>query len=82
MGPCGADGNPDTGMGPSIDYLKSAPPNELRREVARRLRVRLNDRLMAGADLDPVKLAQPGYRPRYYQERFGATPGAFSNVSS
>lgn len=51
------------------------PPADLRREVARRLSQRLNERLMAGASADPVKLSQPGYRPRYYQQRFGATEG-------
>ena len=69
------DGNLDDG-GPSLEVLRSAPPSDLRREVARRLTKRLNERLMAGAGADPVKLSQPGYRPRYYQQRFGATEGA------
>lgn len=71
----GADGNPDAG-GPSLEILRSAPPSELRREVARRLTLRLHERLMAGSGADPVKLSQPGYRPRYYQQRFGAAEGA------
>lgn len=55
--------------------LVRASPQDLRRELAARVKKRLEDVIMAGSDADPVRFNTAGYRSRYYETRFGASPG-------
>ena len=55
--------------------LRGAPPAELRKELAARVRARTAMQIMAGADADPVRLSLPNYRARWYEQRFGASAG-------
>ena len=55
--------------------LRGATPAELRKELAARVRARMAMQIMAGADADPVRLSLPGYRARWYEQRFGASAG-------
>lgn len=60
--------------------LRGAAPAELRKELAARVRARLAMQIAAGADADPVRLSLPGYRARWYEQRFGASAGAIVSV--
>ena len=61
--------------------LRGATPTELRKELAARVRARMAMQIMAGADADPVRLSLPGYRARWYEQRFGASAGEWRHVS-
>jgi hypothetical protein len=56
--------------GSGID-LRSASPEELVKELAKRVADRVQQRLMGGDPWaeDPIGLNLPGYRDRYYQVR-------------
>ena len=58
--------------------LRGATPAELRKELASRVRARMTMQIMAGADADPVRLSLPGYRARWYEQRFGASAGEWT----
>ncbi|PRW57356.1 sorting nexin 2B [Chlorella sorokiniana] len=61
-------GNPDV---PTAAQF-AGDPAALRRELARRVRERMSDRADAGMAADPVRLAMPGYRARFYTKCFDA----------
>ena len=44
-------------------------------QVARRVKMQLEAKLLGSADADPIRFSVPGYRARLYELRFGATPG-------
>ncbi len=44
-------------------------------QVARRVKLRLEAKLLGSADADPIRFTMPGYRARLYEQRFGASPG-------
>ncbi|KAI7846087.1 hypothetical protein COHA_000453 [Chlorella ohadii] len=61
-------GNPDV---PTAAQF-AGDPAALRRELSRRVRERMSDRADAGMAADPVRLAMPGFRGRYYTKCFDA----------
>lgn len=62
-----AGGNPEA----PTAALFAGDPGQLRWELLRRVKRRMDDRAQAGMQADPVRLSMPGFRSRYYQRCFG-----------
>ena len=62
-----AGGNPEA----PTAALFAGDPGQLRRELLRRVKERMDDRAQAGMQADPVRLSMPGFRSRYYKRCFG-----------
>lgn len=55
--------------------LAGLSQKELKDELAGRLKKRVEEQLLGGKTADTLRLGIKGYRERYYQKLFGASPG-------